>query len=99
MDRTSRNRCAPDRYFDWDFVCRSNWDSFTAWARSEGVAITGASGDAIQSYRGANYSSISVLLMGSERKGLSQEQREACTNLVSIPMLGKYEVNLPNAPR
>jgi len=72
-------------------LVRSNWDSFTAWARSEGVAITGASGDAIQSYRGANYSSKSVLLMGSERKGLSQEQREACTNLVSIPMLGKTD--------
>lgn len=76
------------------FTCRlvrSSWDSFASWARYEDVTITGASGDAIQSYRGANYGSKSVLLMGSERKGLSQEQQEACAHLVSIPMLGKTD--------
>ncbi len=69
-------------------LVRADWVSFAAWARREGATVVGAAAGAETPYRGADYGSRSVVLMGSEREGLSPEQREFCDRTVAIPMLG-----------
>jgi RNA methyltransferase, TrmH family len=48
----------------------------------------GTSPTAVQEYREVRYPAACVLLMGSERLGLSATQQEACDQLVKIPMVG-----------
>jgi TrmH family RNA methyltransferase len=72
-------------------LVRASWEAFAAWAASAGVTLVGATDDAEQPYRGADYGSRTVVLMGSEREGLSEAQRAACDRLVGIPMLGSVD--------
>lgn len=72
-------------------LVRAEWPAFIAWAREQSVTVVGATDDAESSYRDADYGSRTVLLMGSEREGLSAQQREACDRLVAIPMHGQVD--------
>ena len=69
-------------------LVRSDWRALLEWAREQGASISGASGDGGESYRGADYGRRTLLLMGSEREGLSAAQRRACNQLLAIPMAG-----------
>ena len=59
-----------------------------AWAAAAGCPIIGTSPLATRSYRELVYPQPFVLLLGSERSGLSPEQQAACQALVRIPMRG-----------
>ncbi len=72
-------------------LVRAEWPNFVAWVREQGVTLVGASDDAATPYRGADYGARTVVLMGSEREGLSEAQREACDLLVAIPMRGEVD--------
>jgi len=72
-------------------LVRAEWPTFLAWAREQTVTLVGAADDAETPYRGANYGARTILLLGSEREGLSTEQREACDQLVAIPMRGQVD--------
>ncbi|MCZ7666121.1 MAG: hypothetical protein M5U34_02180 [Chloroflexi bacterium] len=50
-----------------------------------------AAGDAATPYRDFSYPPHSILLMGSEQKGLSEVQVAACDGAVSIPMAGTVD--------
>jgi TrmH family RNA methyltransferase len=72
-------------------LVRAEWPAFVVWTREQNVTLVGATDEAETPYRGADYGSRTVLLMGSEREGLSKAQREACHRLVAIPMRGQVD--------
>ena len=55
------------------------------------MQITGTSDAAVLEYRQAPYRRPLLLLMGSEREGLSSEQQAACDLMVRIPMVGRSD--------
>ncbi len=58
--------------------------------RNELITI-GTSDSAQLDYREGKYTKNMVLLMGSEREGLSEPLLKACNDLVKIPMVGKSD--------
>lgn len=70
-------------------VARASFEDLVAWAQLTGARLVGSSASGATDYREAAYGDPTVLLMGSEREGLSLEQRTACDELVRIPMLGR----------
>jgi TrmH family RNA methyltransferase len=69
-------------------LVRATFADFVHWKREGGYTVVGASVTAAREYRQVSYPSPLVLLMGSERRGLSAEQQAACDVLVRIPMVG-----------
>jgi TrmH family RNA methyltransferase len=63
----------------------------TAWTRSHAVRVIGTSPSAPSSYREHGYARPLLLLMGSERDGLSPDERALCDELVRIPMAGSVD--------
>lgn len=63
--------------------------------KEEGFWITGADAAAKQPYTEVDYRLPTVLVIGSEGKGISRLVREQCDHLVHLPMKGK--VNSLNA--
>jgi TrmH family RNA methyltransferase len=72
-------------------LVRATWEQFAAWKQQHGYTVVGTSDAATTNYQALHYSSPLVLLMGSERQGLSSEQQAACDAVVSIPMLGRSD--------
>lgn len=66
----------------------ASFAAFATWADRHSYAIVGTSPLATQDYRDLTYRNPMILLMGSERTGLSTEQQRVCTALVRIPMQG-----------
>jgi TrmH family RNA methyltransferase len=72
-------------------LVRATFDEFAAWKRGAPYAVAGTSGAAPHEYRAVAYPRPLVLLMGSEREGLSPQQQALCDLLVSIPMVGRSD--------
>ncbi|MGC4115991.1 MAG: RNA methyltransferase [Myxococcales bacterium] len=64
------------------------------WKRRCGATFVGASPHGSIDYRRFAYRRPLVLVLGSERKGLSDEQRALCDVQVRIPMVGGDSLNL-----
>ena len=74
----------------WKPVVRAGFDEFGGWVKGKGFQLVGTSAHAQADYRDVSLgSSPWVLLLGSEQKGLSDEQIAACDVTVSMPMRGK----------
>lgn len=74
----------------WHPVVRASFAEFARWARGNGYHVYGTSAHAEQDYREVGmYRRPLILLMGSEREGLSDEQAAICEQLVRLPMKGK----------
>ena len=69
-------------------LVRATWNDFVAWKKAHAVPLVGTSGGAAQDYQRVAFPAPMVLLMGSEREGLSPTQQAACDLLVRIPMVG-----------
>lgn len=69
-------------------LVRTTFTEFLAWKQRHGVTVIGTSPAAAQDYRSIHYQTSFVLLMGSERMGLSPTQQAACDLLARIPMVG-----------
>src|SRR5207245_8395225 len=81
-------------------LVRAQLDEFARWKREHGYIVVGTSVTAEQEYRQVSYPAPLVLLMGSERLGLSAEQQAVCDMLVRIPMVGTGDsLNLAVATR
>jgi TrmH family RNA methyltransferase len=61
---------------------------FIDWKTHHNLPVVAAAGEAGQTYRSFTYPPNTILLMGSEQKGLSSAQQGACDAAVSIPMTG-----------
>lgn len=71
-------------------LARASFSEFTAWARGHGYQVVGTSARGSVDYRSVPaYPRPAMLLLGSERAGLSAEQRAACDVLVRLPMHGR----------
>jgi RNA methyltransferase, TrmH family len=72
-------------------LARAGFAQFAAWQRQNGYALVGTSDKAESEYRAVRYRFPTVLLMGSEREGLSTEQQAACDVMVRLPMAGRSD--------
>ena len=72
-------------------LVRATFAEFAAVKRRYGFAVVGTSGGGAADYRDVDYQSPVVLLMGSERTGLSREQQALCDTVVRIPMVGRTD--------
>jgi len=74
----------------WYPVVSTTFSSFVQWTRLQGYHIYGTSAHASVDYRSRKqYASPLILLMGSEREGLTTTQSEVCDVMVRIPMQGR----------
>lgn len=65
------------------------------WARRSGARVVGTSAEAVRDFRDVEYArGPTVLMLGSERRGLSPAQRELCGELVAIPMEREDSLNV-----
>ncbi len=72
----------------WLKLASASFADFAAWKKTQGHVVIGAAGDAPYSYRAIHYPQPAILLMGSERLGLTPAQQAICDTIVNIPMAG-----------
>jgi TrmH family RNA methyltransferase len=70
-------------------VARASFEDLVAWTGLTGAQLVGSSAGGATDYREADYGDPTVLLLGSEREGLSLAQRAECDEVVRMPMLGR----------
>lgn len=71
-------------------VVAASFAEFAQWARRQGYHLYGSSAHAALDYRQApNYQRPMILLLGSEREGLTPAQSAVCELIVRLPMYGK----------
>lgn len=74
----------------WKPVIQTSFDDFVAWANAFDYQLIGTSAHARMDYHEFNpEASPWILLLGSEQKGLAEEQIAACNVTVSMPMRGR----------
>jgi len=61
---------------------------FTDWARSNRVAIVASSPTGLMDYKALRYRFPAVVVIGSEKRGLSKQLLECADFIVRIPMQG-----------
>lgn len=72
----------------WYPVVSASFAAFAAWTKQHAYHVLGTSARGPGDYATANYARPLVLLLGSEREGLSPEQAAICQQVVHLPMLG-----------
>ncbi len=72
-------------------LVKASFVDFSHWKQRYNYYVTGTSKAAPYDYRKVLYRFPMVLLMGSERLGLSSEQQALCDQMVSIPMVGRSD--------
>lgn len=74
----------------WKPVVQASFDEFVEWVQGEKLQLVGTSAHAQMDYHGIGLGEFPwILLMGSEQKGLSDEQIAVCDVTVSMPMRGR----------
>lgn len=73
----------------WMPVASAAFADFSAWAQHNRYHLYGASERGAAEYRAVEYQRPAVLLMGSEREGLTPEQEALCDAMVRLPMAGR----------
>ena len=72
-------------------LVQADWDEFHAWQVRQKVHLVGTSDRAKTHYRKHPYKLPTILLMGSERHGLTDEMMKECDAMVFIPMKGRSD--------
>ena len=73
----------------WRPVVSATFAEFAAWAQQHGYHIYGTSAHASTPYQQVpRFERPAILLLGSERQGLTPEQAALCEELVGLPMHG-----------
>lgn len=67
-------------------LIRASTETLRRWAIDRAVRVIGTSAEAVTDFRSPDYRHPHVLMLGSERRGLSKSQLAVCDALVSIPM-------------
>ena len=68
-------------------IVRTTLSEFLAWKRRNGLQLVGTSDKAATDYVDIDYADPVILLMGSERAGMSAEEFDACDEIAAIPMM------------
>src|SRR3954447_25058707 len=69
-------------------LVRATFEEFVDWKNARHYPVIGTSGSAEREFRELIFPTPMVLLMGSERLGLSPEQQAICDLTARIPMVG-----------
>ena len=72
-------------------VIQTDWAAFRNWQREKEITMVGTSDHAKKDYQAITYPCPLILLMGSERHGLSEEMENACDQMARIPMSGRSD--------
>jgi TrmH family RNA methyltransferase len=72
-------------------LVRASLPAFVRWTRRHGCRVIGTSPRAALSYTQIEAAPPVVMLFGEERMGLSAEELALCTDLVSIPIVGRAD--------
>jgi TrmH family RNA methyltransferase len=72
-------------------LARMQRDQFLKWANGWQGDIVGTHLSGSEDFRAATYRAPTLLVMGSEGPGLSENLTAACTKLVKIPMAGQLD--------
>ncbi len=72
-------------------LVKASFTEFAQWKHKHSLPVVGTSDSAAIDYRQATFQRPLVLLMGSEREGLSPEQQAVCDTMVKIPMVGRSD--------
>ncbi len=83
-------RASMGALFDLQII-KCSIDEFITWKTLNKIHVSGAAGGSGVDYHNAEYPIPMVLMMGSERHGLSQRHIDLCDQTVSIPMLGRSD--------
>lgn len=74
----------------WKPFVQAGFGAFAAWAKAGGFRVIGASAHATARLADVKLDERpTILLLGSEQKGLSPEQITLCDDLLSLPMRGR----------
>ncbi len=74
----------------WYPLVTTTFTDFVLWARAQGYHIIGTSAHASTDYQTVEEFKLPlILLMGSEREGLTPEQSNACEVMLRMPMKGR----------
>ena len=73
----------------WKPIVQTSFDEFMDWSRRGGYQRIATSAHAKQNYHDLKPNAPWILVLGSEQKGLSMEQINACDTSVSLPMRGR----------
>jgi len=72
----------------WHPVVKATFEEFANWTKEHNFTIYGTSAHGNTDYRTAKYKRPCILLMGSERQGLTPEQASLCERIIRMPMRG-----------
>ena len=72
-------------------IVRCSWPELRSWQQQHGLRLIGTSDQAAVDYRQLPPARPLLLMMGSERHGLSAEQLAACDAVARIPMRGRSD--------
>ena len=73
----------------WKPIVKTSFSEMLDWTKSRGVTLVGTSAHAPKDYRSFRPAEPWMLVLGSEQKGLTQEQASACDVAVALPMRGR----------
>jgi len=74
----------------WKPFVSTSFAGFAAWAKRGKFRVLGTSAHATTSLKAVKLDQApTLLLLGSEQKGLSQEQMTICADLLALPMRGR----------
>lgn len=73
----------------WRPVIQATFKEFTTWSQEHGYHVYGTSAHGTADYRSIDHYELpAILLLGSERAGLTTEQARTCEQLIRLPMHG-----------
>lgn len=72
-------------------LVKTSFAEFADWKLQMGYPLIGTSDEAVVDFQDVAYPDPVLLLMGSERQGLSVEQMKVCDEMVRIPMVGQND--------
>jgi len=73
----------------WNPIIRINFDEFIEYIQQNKINLYGTTAKEGQDFQNFKYNQPSVLLMGSEQKGLSEHHKAFCDVLLTIKMRGR----------
>ena len=68
-------------------IVRTTAEQLRRWVGMNNIQVIGASPDGTDDYRQVSYTRPALLMLGGERKGLTDVQRSICNRIVRIPMV------------
>lgn len=83
-------RASMGAIFRQQFI-RTKLRFLSRWIERRRVVVVGATPDRTATLPNSQVARAGLFFLGEERGGLTEDQRRACTELVSIPMLGQSD--------